>query len=773
MRFFALVLTGLLVLASPVAAQQIDVRSGEHADFSRLVFMFPPGTDWSTERVEGGYKLTAPPRTRFNLANVFRLIPKTRIQAISADIDARSVFIETAPDVHLEVFQLPIGAVVVDIADGAEPEPFEPGTPKPQITAPDHSYRPAPKLGYLDLYWSDKPTQMRPEAQPAPPPAPKPAPQPGEATENVAFPDGRISAAEIALIDELGRAASQGLITMQMPKHPVADPHQTDGHEAGGHDMPTTEPAHDTPTEGHDTEGHPGRDESHLALQAETVIDRDSSAHFAPGRLADSGHSCPRDADFDLQSWLTEEAPSVQIAHARRDLLAEFDKPRLRAVEHLAKVYIALGLGTEAKALFKSFGLEEEANPALTILADVVDGNTPDPYPAFKAFTACDSRVALWALVAQPEPPQRETVNFGAVLRAYSALPPPIRNLIGPKLSDRLIEVGAADVAQTVRSMLARAPAEHRSSLEYMDARIDLSEGRVEDATERLDKVAESHSEIAAEALILSVETKLSEGIAIPTNEVENASALAKQLGGSDMGDKLTRVEILGNASTAKFDPAFEALERWEEPLDETLRRDTQNDLLAMLAKLPDEQMFIETFFRFRPQWSPEELEPGVQIALSERLSKSGFDISSRAVLSPATRRSEPGRLAMARAALAGRDAAAAYSHLVGLQGEEAALLRGEALSLLGQHQNAEAAFAEAGATEARLEAAWRAGNWDQVTDGGSEAQRQFLELFSDTAPPAQDRDAAPLGPLAAAQKLIAQSEAERAAFEKLMQDMK
>ena len=129
---------------------------------------------------------------------------------------------------------------------------------------------------------------------------------------------------------------------------------------------------------------------------------------------------------------------------------------------------------------------------------------------------------------------------------------------------------------------------------------------------------------------------------------------------------------------------------------------------------------------------------------------------------------------AFARAALAGRDAAAAYSYLGDLPGEEAAKLRGEAMSMLGQHSTAEGEFAEAGQTQAQLDAAWRAGNWTLVAQKGSETQKRFVELFApETAPPAEPQDAVPPGPLSQAQQLISQSQSEREAFEKLMEELK
>lgn len=164
MRLAVSLLGAFLLSASPVSAQQIAVRSGEHEGFSRLVFMVPPGTEWKTERVEGGYRLSLPGRqSRFDLGRVFNLIPKTRVQGISADPDARSVRIDTSETVHLEAFQLPIGAIVLDIVDGApEPEPDRVGAIPPPL-----SHLPPPDRGYLGLYWAG-----------TNPPGPEPPPRP-------------------------------------------------------------------------------------------------------------------------------------------------------------------------------------------------------------------------------------------------------------------------------------------------------------------------------------------------------------------------------------------------------------------------------------------------------------------------------------------------------------------------------------------------------------------------------------------------------------------
>lgn len=748
MKGFAFLLAAFLSLAGPLAAQQISVRSGEHADFARLVFMFPPGTSWNTERVPGGYRLVTPYRdTRFDLSNVFRFIPKTRVLSVAPDLEARSLFIETAPTVRLETFQLAIGAAVLDFIDG--PEDLAPSIAGP----PAPSYLPSPDRSYLDLYWARPRAAASAPASPAPA-APAPPPSAPAAVSSLDLPDPRIRTAETELIDQLGRAASQGLITMELPKSPR------------GRAEKAPEPAAEAAEEAPVADGA-------LALQSETVIDRDTAATKTGGRLSDSGHSCPQDDEFDVLAWVTDKKPAEQISDARKDLVGEFDKPQSDGVYRLARTYVALGFGAEAKAVLRSFGTDPESDKILGILADVVDGRAPEHGEALAAMAACDGKVALWAVLSAAQAPRKGDVNFGAIVRAYSALPPNVREIIGPRLSERLIEIGAPDVAATVRSMLARAPVNTKTALKLMDAQIGLQEGHVAEATALLDEVANSGSLEAARSLALSIETKLSQGMAIAAGDVENASALGRQLKGTETGDRLARAEVLGLGSTAQFDAAFDALKNWRVPSGSALRDKTQDELLAMLAGLPDDQIFIETYFRHRGAVDPAAIGAPVQIRLADRLSANGFWQSARGMIAEQTRKTEAGRMALARAALAGRDASAAFSHLAGLDGEDVAKLRGEALSMLGRHDTAEEEFARAGVQEALVDEAWRSGNWSLVAAQGSENQKKFLELFAALPESAEaGTGSPPLGPLAEAQRLIAQSESEREAFAKIMQDL-
>lgn len=740
----------LLLGTGPLAAQQIRVRSGEHENFSRLVFMYPAGTLWTVDPIEGGYRISTSSRSyRYELGEVFRYIPKTRIIGVRPDLDTRSLLIETAPGVHSSAFQLDGGALVLDIADGMGPD-----TETPVPTTGTSSFIPRAHDAYLGTYWNGTP---RPDSNSPSPITPSPVHDTNRAiaaSSTPKLPDQRVQAAESELLGQMARAASQGLITLDLASAEEKAPPQA---ENRAQPLPLEDAA---PTEV----------SNHLALQSQTVIDRDMAAGRQSDNVSARGIPCPPDAEFDLQSWLTDAAPAGQIAEGRRDLVGEFDKPRADAIAKLARTYTALGFGVEARALYQSFGLQPDVDDITLAIADIIENRAIDPGSSLPAMTSCDGKAALWALMAHQNLPPKEEVNFGAILRGFSSLPSEIRELTGPRLSTKLIGLGAPDVARTVRSMLARSPNDHATALNLIDATIDLDAGRVSQATELLDEVAKTNSDSAADALVLSIENRLAQGAAIGQGDVENAAALAMQYSGTPTGATLRRAEILGRASTGDFARAFTALRRWENDEPDRPNVATRDDLFGLLAKVPDDSIFLLTYFDERQMAQAPPLPEGTQIALANRLSTNGFWQAAQEILSSKSRQTTEGHIALARAALAARDPAAAISHLRGAPGETASRLRGEALSILGQHETAQAEFAEIGDPTETVAEAWRSGNWPVVARHGTDLQKEFVSRFA--LPPESARPAvqeATTGPVGSAKALLEQSAADRRAYQEYM----
>ncbi|PWJ17414.1 hypothetical protein [Jannaschia seohaensis] len=104
----------MALLALPAGAQDTPVRSGEHANFTRLVFPAQTGARWTESRA--GNRVTLDfgnPEREFDTSTVFDRIPRSRL----ADIETGGgrLKLDLACDCDVNVFQIHSGHVVVDI----------------------------------------------------------------------------------------------------------------------------------------------------------------------------------------------------------------------------------------------------------------------------------------------------------------------------------------------------------------------------------------------------------------------------------------------------------------------------------------------------------------------------------------------------------------------------------------------------------------------------------------------------------------------------------
>lgn len=698
----ATLITLWLALASPVLAEPVAVRSGEHEGFTRLVFPLPPGIGWGLDHADGVYTLR-PDRAvdGYDLSAIFRLIPRTRVAEVAALPGGSDVAMTVAEGVEATVFETTSGTVVIDFREASEPEIVP--SPRPSLPSYSDWFRAFESPGRSEL---PEPTLALPQT------------------------DRRIRAAEEDLLRQIGRAASQGLIhvepaAIRLPEIPVAPPQP------------------------------PASVNDHLAVHSETAFDRAGVGPSDQPMVSDYGETCLPDRMFDAASWLTDRSPAEQIATARNGLLGEFDKPQPDQVVTLARVYVALGFGAEARLLLRSLAAPSDTTLALEFMAAVVE-NLPRPDGStILTMGNCDGKVALWALLGARGTPSRWDYDLGAVLRANAALPPGLRTVIAQPLADRLIALGAEDAAQAVWKALERAPAETAATLGLIGAQLgELPENK-------LAELMRSNQESAVDALILFVEGRFARGEAIDDGTIAQAEALAAELLPSAKGLAVLRAQILGLGSVGRFDPAFAALAEWPEAAEEGLRVTTSADLIGQLAVVPDDALFLRSFYAQRAVIEACELPKATRLHLAERLLDQGFAPAARTTLSTLGQ-GEEGRLLLARAALLEGDGPAALAHLGALDGAQAAALRAQAAALMGQYALARNAFLQAGDTDGARASAWRSANWDAVSQEGTKAQRDVLALYS--APPGAED-----GPLAASRALLARSRAERAAFATLM----
>jgi hypothetical protein len=383
----------LLAAAPSAQAEPITVRSGEHADFSRLVIDFATTVDWREERDGRRHRLIFPASDlTLSTDRVFSKIPRTRLSDLTWG--AGTLTLDLSCDCTVRTERLASGKLVIDITD------------KPYVPAPTEAKsRDTPKDIRFAREMFDKLTE---------PPAVAPPLEP------MTVADIDLAGPAAVLAQEIGRAASQGLL--------AAAP-------TGLDTIPASAPLDN---------GLPGF-ELRNALDAHTIDPRENTV--------DEISICQPAAVFDVAHWGGEEPAGELIGRARNKLVGEFDLHNADDVTAFAKRLLFLGFGAEARATLNA--LDGDPDPVLRTLSYIVDGDIPADLSLIEDQISCDTAGALWATLAVQSVPASGALN--AILREFSALPDHHRIFLGPKLIRAFLQSDLPEQAHQIRNAIHRS----------------------------------------------------------------------------------------------------------------------------------------------------------------------------------------------------------------------------------------------------------------------------------------------------------------------------
>lgn len=817
-RIACVALTTLLFLvtaASKTVAETVLLRAGEHPGFSRIVLDQTAAAGWNLGRGENGYVLRlGRGNVDFDLGRVYKMIPRSRIADLVQTADS-TLQITLGCDCHATGFVTSGGSVVVDIADGpprrsslfetpiaaassvkAAPRP----SPHPEIAAPDTSTAwrapstgfgratPDPGLALFRRGGAPMPSAESDISVPAADPvtddasphvaAPQPDMTPrslpdstaaeGRASDGIppelpilsapVLPDPRFAVAQHDLLEQLSRAATQGLLEVDRDRLRLRSR------------APSGQGVVVSSTSEGAARGRPG-------MHSETSIDRDSKFTVTRAPVTATGGTCIANEAMSIGAWGDDRPASQQIAERRAPLVGEFDDPSNDAVLSLARLYLFLGFGAEARAVLTSFGVPDGSSPILQDIGLILDGYDLEGRGTLPDMTGCDTFAAMWAVLAWRDLPPDAEINEGAVLRAFSALPPHLRRNLGPGLSARLLSADATSSARAIRDAVARIPGDGGAALDMMDGRLSLARGDIDGAMTALVPLAAGNDPLAVEALILSIESKLDRQETVDPATVNAAAALAYEHQDGADGPILTRLHILARGASGDFAAAFYALHRWPGTPPEATRHDTVTRLFGMLAETADDGVFLTEYFNER-ELVAAIAEDDLQIALAQRLADAGFGDEVRTLLSGRSGRSETGRLLLAEAALIDFNPAQALAEVAGLPGQAALDIQARALAMDGDHLAAATTLTALGQAEPAALAAWRGGDWEGAATATPEAIQRAIRDFGllpednspDVAPAgARNGEREPEGELARGRALLAGSQSIRATLNELL----
>ncbi|MEL7211303.1 MAG: hypothetical protein AAGK92_01500 [Pseudomonadota bacterium] len=640
-------------LAWPVGVQAapLKVKAADHDAFSRVVFYGQDPRDWSVLKTSAGYLLQKPDAV-FETSEVYARMSKDRISDLIATDEG--VFLQVDCDCHANTFFLEPDMVVVDINDGSGQDL---GLTRSALTADQRaglqaalskrSVKPKP----VDLEDLDRETEL------------------AEA----------VSIAEALLLEQLGRAASQGLAS------PREDTH-----------LPTSNEI--TPM----TPRNPSVESNILSTR--TGLDFIDAGFEAEERQA---AECVAQDHLPSLSWSHHGDFAVGLGHLRSELADATDRISADRKLALARHYLAHGFTLEAYTL-----LSKEASEEATIVKQLVglieQTDLPKPWPDTPV--DCPGTSAIWHILAAPTDPIFEELGKSA-LRAFPELPPDLAKVVVP----RLIELAyiadrpslAADMATQLKYVLGEDGKD-------VDAKLPISSLAESSESAELLSIARSSDMKSPDALIAYVALQFANQEPLPSDIPELINAYVFEAKGTERYEPLERARMMAAALSGEFGRPFAALS--------TMTNDTEFEtgLYAILANSGSDMQFLRYGSRDIPA-----LHADLALQMSARMLDLGFDDIAFAWLpndmAPET------RLLRAKVFLKGERFDDVLSELAGQEDVEAKAIRAEAHLKMRSYARAARDFSDADLKASSLRAALIARDPSLMSEHLGDEQTQLL----------------------------------------------
>ena len=738
----------LLALSSPLLAQSVTMRSGEHADFSRLVLDMPTRLNWEVSQDGAKAKISFEnSKMNVDIAAVFDKIPRDRLASIAWDQETQSLNLQFGCTCEVEAFWSGETMLVFDIKEGAVLAEPEPTNAEPQTAAPKKTI----KLPAFPAYRSAEILKNTlPEIPPAQEGQQIAPPSNAEQNQNLAIADTRDR-----LLKQFGRAASQGLLS---PRRTLPSPGELGQKKEAARQ--TTESAPSTDTK------EPAK--AQINLKAQSSMDRDFLSALVAQSAENATNGCLPNHQVDVASWGTDEPFGDQISAVRLNLTGEFDQINPDSVVSLAKLYLYFGFGAEARQVLKMLPEKSTDTQILGELSQIAEHDHVSEGTQLLGQMDCESVTSLWSALAYESLPRDLPIDTDAITRAFNSLPKHLRLRYGPILSRRLLDAGSKKAAERIMRILDRPDDVPTPEINLAKAQIDMAEGNTKDAETRLASVVESSTEHAAEALIQAIEGRISRGEDVSFEQAQLAGAYSYELQDEELGPMMKGAYIRALAASGSVDEAFKELSDENLRLSEEAKSAIQTDLMRILGSDADDMTFLK--FALAPQKRfVTKPETTVTLQVAQRLFDLGFPVSAQEYLETLAQNQASTdrvvRLLRARIALAQDKPRQAIVELLDYADDEANMIRAQALSAAGDHASSYLLYAAGGHEELARQEAWLREDWENAADPDQPVYGDLSNLISHTS-----EDSAPPEQILARNKLLVEeSDTARATVQALL----
>lgn len=713
------------IMAWPATAAPLPLRSGEHEDFTRLVFPLPnTRTNWSLEKTADGYRLTLTDKNkRFDLSDAFVRIPRTRVRELKSDKPGELDLI-LGCDCEVKAFRFGTSYLVLDVSGIADP--IDPQSETPVQIATQHPKTPKTPTG-LSYSFSSADTQagagldlgetVKIEPKPSLAPDPVVPLKPKVTSRSTAdFIDRQVAIkdAQARLIEQLGRAASQGLL----------EPNS----QLLGTPQKTSATPQDQAPEPKEQIAKAPVVLDNINLIAQSSVDREFAAIADALKHQGSGAVCSPNSHVNIAHWGDDTSFKDQIGRLRRSLSNQRDIVSDETAKKLAKAYLHYSFGAEAQSVLQSANLDRSAEPYLWAIADIMDGR-PERARVFADQHNCKGISALWAFLAKPD---NSDLNTKAVLFEFGALPPHLRQHLGPQLSDAFITAGDTASAKSILKAVERGVTVKTPEHVVSTAKVDLAEGDIVKANQKLERISNSNSQPAVQAFIDLANGKIERNDPITASDAAHAAALALEHRESLHGEELRKLHVKLRIKSEDYPTALKALTDIRERDGKSHIPPLRSEIYNAITQTTDDLTFSRYALAEASQ-DTSNLDEATKNAMASRLVALGFMDSAEALIANdiAGEEGDKRRKLWAEIALQTQRPKRAEAVLLGLEGKDVELLRARAREISGEYESAQKIYSDLDMKENSESAAWLAGDWQTLQNSDNSPYSEISEVLA------------------------------------------
>lgn len=752
----------LALLPSIGLAQHITVRSGDHADFSRLVFELPDPQSWEMGRVDKGYEIRFQDNNfKIDISNVYLRITHDRIENIFVSRDYSKVVLTLNCACYADAFEFRPGLLVVDVKDGKPPitsrfeTVFKSGElSENQRIAPQKNPEVTPNSNedskihlVQDIFVRPpiKPTLSRPTIGLF---------SAGSANE-VIHPAPQVVEMQAKIIQQIGRAASQGLLDANLSnlvqEAPIHD--EVEDISAPPPSAPFSKPE--------------------INIHIQNSIDREFAGLERRHLMTGSGEKCMRSSLFNIAEWGDEDSILGRVSEQRSMILGEFDTVNAQEVKALARAYIYAGFGIEALEVLTAFNVTLRDKKVLMAMAQIVDGAVPDNHTELEDQVGCDSASALWAALASPDISVLQKINSAAILSTFSGLPVHLRRRLGPALAQKFLAFGNVEMARGLRDSIARVAGDSGAEFRLLDAQLDLHRGQNTSAERALVVILDSDEEAAPKALIELLEIRLQKKESINPKFLKTAESYIFEQMDTEIAADLKRLIALSLGQAGDFLGALNTLNELEnfETHDSRQKRIAWDKIIIGLATEAPEDILLKFVFSAMDGLTHQNISPSVRRKLAFRLLQEGWPEKAESVLAASSPLTADDRIILARVEILKGQPGRALELLENVAGDQAAQMRALAYVKSGEHRSAAHEYQTLMDEKSQVSAAWKGNDWKQLAKVGSKVDQAAAKVMLSQSSDISEEASTTVGTIEIVSSLLMKSEKERTTMAQLLKE--